>query len=194
MLQDRLERCPYSAEPGAVVRKEGLRETMRAQFLLFSAVMFCATPAFAISNDDVRTALEQRFKGARTGACIAAGVIADGTIATAYYCADPNSQRPYDEHTAFEIGSVTKTMTAALLAEIIAAGEVALNDTIAEIVTHTSGLPALPANYRPPDINNPYAGATERDLLDALAASRLAREPGSKWEYSNFAMIVLSYA
>jgi CubicO group peptidase (beta-lactamase class C family) len=133
----------------------------------------------------VRTALEQRFKGDRTGACIAAGVIDDGTIATAYYCADPNSQRPYDEHTAFEIGSVTKTMTAALLAEFIARGEVALNDpiakllppgtsvpsfngheiTIAEIVTHTSGLPALPANYRPPDINNPYAGATERDCL-----------------------------
>jgi D-alanyl-D-alanine-carboxypeptidase/D-alanyl-D-alanine-endopeptidase len=187
---------------------------MRAQLLFFSAVMFCATPAFAISNDDVRTALEQRFKGDRTGACIAAGVIDDGTIATAYYCADPNSQRPYDEHSAFEIGSVTKTMTAALLAEFIARGEVALNDpiakllppgtsvpsfngreiTIAEIVTHTSGLPALPANYRPPDINNPYAGATERDLLDALAATQLTREPGSKWEYSNFAMMVLSYA
>ena len=187
---------------------------MRAYLLFFSAVTFCTTPAFAISNDDVRAALEQRFKGDRTGACIAAGVIDDGTIATAYYCADPNSQRPYDEHTAFEIGSVTKTMTAALLAEFIARGEVALNDPIAkllppgtrvpsfngreimigEIVTHTSGLPALPAEYRAPDINNPYASVTERDLLDALAATQLTREPGSKWEYSNFAMMVLSYA
>jgi CubicO group peptidase (beta-lactamase class C family) len=187
---------------------------MKAQLLCFSAVMFCAAPALAISNDEVRAALEQRFKGDRTGACIAAGVIDDGTIATAYYCADPNSQRPYDEHTAFEIGSVTKTMTAALLAEFIARGEVALGDpiakllppgtpvpsfngreiTIADIVTHTSGLPAVPATYRPPDINNPYAGASERDLLDALAATRLTREPGSKWEYSNFAVIVLSYA
>jgi D-alanyl-D-alanine-carboxypeptidase/D-alanyl-D-alanine-endopeptidase len=187
---------------------------MRAQLLVFSAFMFCATPALAISNEDVRAALEQRFKGDRTGTCVAAGVIDDGATATAYYCADPNSQRSYDEHTAFEIGSVTKTMTAALLAEFIARGEVSLNDpiarllppgtrvpsfngreiTIAEIVTHTSGLPALPANYRPPDINNPYAGATERDLLDALAATRLTHEPGSKWEYSNFAMIVLSYA
>jgi CubicO group peptidase (beta-lactamase class C family) len=176
--------------------------------------MFCAAPALAISNDDVRAALEHRFKGDRTGACVAAGVIDDGTIATAYYCADPNSQRPYDEHTAFEIGSVTKTMTAALLAEFIARGEVALSDpiakllppgtpvpsfngreiTIADIVTHTSGLPAIPPNYRPPDINNPYAGASERDLLDALAATRLTREPGTKWEYSNFAVIVLSYA
>jgi D-alanyl-D-alanine-carboxypeptidase/D-alanyl-D-alanine-endopeptidase len=187
---------------------------MRAQLPCFLAVMFCAAPALAISNDEVRAALEQRFKGDRTGACIAAGVIDDGTIATAYYCADPNSQRPYDEHTAFEIGSVTKTMTAALLAEFIARGEVSLGDpiakllppgtpvpsfngreiTIADIVTHTSGLPAVPATYRPPDINNPYAGASERDLLDALAATRLTREPGSKWEYSNFAVILLSYA
>src|SRR3954452_13922678 len=187
---------------------------MRAQLLCFSAVMFCAAPALAISNDDVRAALGQRFKGDRTGACIAAGVIDDGTIATAYYCADPNSQRPYDEHTAFEIGSVTKTMTAALLAEFIARGEVRLSDpiaellppgtsvpsfngreiTIGEIVTHTSGLPAIPAQYRAPDMNNPYAGVTERGLLDALAGTKLTREPGSKWEYSNFAMMVLSYA
>ena len=187
---------------------------MRAYLLVFSAVAFCATPAFAISNDDVRAALEQRFKGDRSGACIAAGVIDDGAIATAYYCADPGSQRPYDEHTAFEIGSVTKTMTAALLAEFIARGEVALTDpiakllppgtpvpsfqgreiTIGQIVTHTSGLPGIPVQHRAPDINNPYAGATERDLLDALAETKLTREPGSKWEYSNFAMIVLSYA
>jgi D-alanyl-D-alanine-carboxypeptidase/D-alanyl-D-alanine-endopeptidase len=187
---------------------------MRAQLLVFSALMSCAAPALAISNEDVRAALEQRFKGDRTGACVAAGVIDDGTIATAYDCADPNSQRPYDEHTAFEIGSVTKTMTAALLAEFIARGEVALSDpiakllppgtpvpsfngreiTIADIVTHTSGLPAVSATYRPRDVNNPYAGATERDLLDALAATRLTRAPGSKWEYSNFATIVLSYA
>ena len=96
---------------------------MRAYLPVLLAVISSTTPAFAISNDDLRAALEQRFKGDRTGACIAAGVIDNGTIATAYYCADPNSQRPYDEHTAFEIGSVTKTMTAALLAEFIARGE-----------------------------------------------------------------------
>jgi len=176
--------------------------------------LLCSTPAFAISNDDVRAALEQRFKGDRTGACVAAGVIDDGAIATAYYCADPNAQRPYDEHTAFEIGSITKTMTAALLAEAIARGEVTLGDpiaklqppgtrvpsfnghdiTVGQIVTHTSGLPGLPAQYQPPDMDNPYAAATERDLLDALATTELTREPGAQWEYSNFAMIVLSYA
>jgi serine-type D-Ala-D-Ala carboxypeptidase/endopeptidase len=195
-------------------RNKELQEAMRTCLLICLAVIAHATPTHAISNDDVRAALEQRFKGDRTGACIAAGVIDDGTIATAYYCADPNSQRAYDEHTAFEIGSITKTMTAALLAEFIARGEIALTDpiakllppgttvpsfdgreiTVADIVTHTSSLPVVPAGYRPPDPNNPYAAATERDLLDALAATRLTRAPGTKWEYSNFAMIVLSYA
>lgn len=186
----------------------------RAHFLFASAMMLCASPAIAISNDDLKAELALRFKDDRTGACIAAGQINDGAIATAWYCANQKAWRPYDEHTAFEIGSITKTMTAALLAEYIARGEVTLDDpitkllpsgtsvpsfngrdiTIGHIVTHTSGLPALPAHYHPPDPNNPYASATERDLLDALAATRLTREPGSKWEYSNFAMIVLSYA
>jgi serine-type D-Ala-D-Ala carboxypeptidase/endopeptidase len=187
---------------------------MKVRLLILVPIMLGASPAFAISNDEVQAALELRFKGDRTGACIAAGVIDNGAIATAYYCADPKSQRPYDEHTAFEIGSITKTMTAALLAEFIARGEVMLDDpiakllppgtvvpsfngheiTIGDIVTHSSGLPSIPAGYRPADMNNPYADVTERDLLDALAATKLTREPGSKWEYSNFAVIVLSYA
>ena len=187
---------------------------MKAHLAGLAAITLYTTPAFAISEGDLRTALEQRFKGDRTGACVAAAAIDGGTTASAYFCANPNSQRAYDEHTAFEIGSVTKTMTAALLAEVIARGEVTLNDpiakllppgtsvpsfngrqiTIGEIVTHTSGLPAIPAQYRLTDLNNPYASVTERDLLGALAATQLTRAPGSQWEYSNFAMMVLSYA
>lgn len=186
---------------------------MRALLFITSTIMLSATPGFAFSNEDLRAAIELRFKGDRTGACIAAGVIDADTIATAYYCANPSSQRPYDDHTAFEIGSITKTMTAALLAELIGRGDLALSDpiakllplgtrvpsfngheiTIGQIVTHTSGLPAVPAQYRPPDPGNPYAHVTERDLLDALAETPLTREPGSKFEYSNFAMMVLSY-
>ena len=42
--------------------------------VLFAATL-CATPAFAISNDDLRAALEQRFRDDRTGACVAAGAV-----------------------------------------------------------------------------------------------------------------------
>jgi CubicO group peptidase (beta-lactamase class C family) len=163
-----------------------------------------------MSDDDLRAALERRFKDDRTGACVAAAVIDNGTTASAHVCA--KSQRPYDKQMAFEIGSCSKPMTAALLAELIAGGEFSLDDpiakllpagttvpsfdgreiTIRDIVTHTSGLPSFP--WRMTDMNNPYATLTERDLLDALAATKLARAPGSQWQYSNFATMVLSYA
>jgi CubicO group peptidase (beta-lactamase class C family) len=90
------------------------RPTMRKHLLSIVAVAISTWSALAMSDNDLRAALEQRFKDDRTGACIAAAVIDNGATVSAYVCADPRSQRPYDEHTAFEIGSVTKTMTAAL--------------------------------------------------------------------------------
>src|SRR5262245_50611281 len=141
---------------------------MRTLFLGLAAVTHFTASAYAMSNNDLRAALAQRFEGDRTGACVAAAVVDKRAVASAYVCADVKSQRPYDEHTAFEIGSVTKTMTAGLLAEFIARGEVALNDpvakllpagtsvasfngrqiTIGEIITHTSGLPSIPPQLR----------------------------------------------
>jgi serine-type D-Ala-D-Ala carboxypeptidase/endopeptidase len=180
--------------------------------LVCLAVALSSAPTFAASDNGVRAVLEQRFGGDRTGACVAAAVIDNGTTASAYVCADPKSKRPYDEHTAFEIGSNSKPMTAALLAEFIARDELTLDDPIAkllpagtsvplfdgreisvrDIVTHTSGLPSFP--WRMTDRDNPYGTLTESDLLGALAATKLTRTPGSHWEYSNFAMMVLSYA
>jgi CubicO group peptidase (beta-lactamase class C family) len=174
--------------------------------------MLSTLSAFAMSDNDLRAAVEQRFNNDRTGACVAAAVIDNGTTASTYVCADAKSQRRYDEHTAFD-GSVTKTMTAALLAEFIARGEVTLNDpiarllppgtsvpsfngrqiTIGDIVTHTSGLPRFPWRGADRSHPSPYGSVTERDLLSTLAATQLTRAPGSQWEYSNFAMMVLSY-
>jgi len=182
---------------------------------LLAAITLAATPALAMSDGDLRAAVEQRFKGDRTRACIAAAVIDNGAAAKAYVCADAKSQRPLDDYTAFEVGSVSKPITAALLAELAALGEITLDDplakllpagmvvpsfegrqiTIRHIVTHTSGLPRAPSQWGPAkNPMNPFADLTERDLIGALAETKLTRAPGSQWEYSNFAMMVLSYA
>ncbi|HEY2247381.1 MAG TPA: hypothetical protein VGH70_08065 [Bradyrhizobium sp.] len=50
----------------------------QASFLLFSAVLLCASAAIAFSNDELKATLSQRFEGDQTGACIAAPVIDDG--------------------------------------------------------------------------------------------------------------------
>jgi hypothetical protein len=39
----------------------------------------------AASENELRAALEQRFNGGRSGACIAAAVIENGTTARAYF-------------------------------------------------------------------------------------------------------------
>lgn len=166
----------------------------------------------SVSEGYLRSALERRFKGDRSGACIAAAVIENGTIAKVYYCADPKSSRSIDDRTAFEIGSVTKTMVATLVAELLGEGEITLDDPLAKLLPsgtvvpsfngsaisirhlleHTSGLPSFP--WRITDFGNPYARLTEADLLDALTKTQLSRAPGSRREYSNFAFMVLSYA
>ena len=88
--------------------------------------------------------------------------------------ADP---RPPDGKTVFEIGSVSKVFTSALLADLVERKVVALDDpikkylppavkvpshggreiTLAHLATHSSGLPRMPANFAPKDPKNPYA-------------------------------------
>jgi len=100
----------------------------------------------------------------------------------------------------FEVGSVTKTMTATLLALLAADGSLRLDDeigrwlpaganagiTVRQLATHTSGLPRLAPNMRLPtvDLANPYAefgaGQAEQGLRQAVAA------PGAPVLYSNF--------
>jgi D-alanyl-D-alanine-carboxypeptidase/D-alanyl-D-alanine-endopeptidase len=180
--------------------------------LLCLVAALASVPAFARSDEELRAALERRLKDDRTGACIAAAVIEDGATARAWVCADATSPRRFDANTAFEIGSVSKTMTAALLGEFVARGEIALDDpltkllppgtvvpsfngtaiTVAHVITHTSGLPLFP--WKGKGMTDPYARISEAELIDALAATQLTRAPGAQYEYSNFAFMVLSWA
>lgn len=157
-------------------------------------------------------ALRARLDGDRTGACIAAAVI-DVSTETAIVCADVDAPRPLTEETAFEIGSISKTMTALLLARFIEEGTLALTDPVAEhlppdvvvpsfgdeplllshLVTHTAGLPSIPPLMDVSDTLDPYAELTEAQVLDSLAEVELQVAPGTQWAYSNFGFMLLSY-
>lgn len=121
---------------------------------------------------------------------------------------------PLDGRTIFEIGSITKTFTTSLLAEMAARGEVRLDQPVAELLpdsvrvpawngrqvtlrdlaTHTSGLPRNPTNLAPRDSTDPYADYSVRDLYQFLASYELTRAPGSEVEYSNAGMGLLGHA
>ena len=118
------------------------------------------------------------------------------------------------EDTVFEIGSVTKAFTATVLAEMVARGEVALEDSVArylppevrlpsrngkaitllDLATHTSGLPRFPTNMNPGDDANPFADYTQEQLFAFLSSYVLPRDPGEQYEYSNLGMALLGHA
>jgi CubicO group peptidase (beta-lactamase class C family) len=115
--------------------------------------------------------------------------------------------------TRFEVGSVTKTFTALLLAEMAARKEVRHDDPVARylphgvpgppitlmhLATHTSGLPRLPPgmlNRRAAAawFSNPYAAFSPADLLAALPRTRLRHRPGTRVHYSNYGVGLLGH-
>jgi CubicO group peptidase (beta-lactamase class C family) len=115
----------------------------------------------------------------------------------------------------FEIGSVTKTFTALLLAELARDGVVRLDDPVADhlqgappvvgrpitledLATHHSGLPRLPAGLLLPALTtgrrDPYARLDEAALAEAVARTRPRRAPGEKFGYSNYGAGLLGWA
>src|SRR5438477_4070163 len=115
--------------------------------------------------------------------------------------------------TVYEIGSITKTFTATLLAREVLSGRVTLDTpvstlvpdftipscdgkqiTLGEIGTQHSGLPRLPSNFLPKDSSNPYADYDSPKLKAFLAEYKLPRDPGASYEYSNLAFGLLGYA
>lgn len=107
--------------------------------------------------------------------------------------------------TLYEIGSITKVFTAILLAEANRRGELGIDDPLSEhlpegidaptkdeqgitlrmLATHTSGLPRLPTNFAPADIDNPYADYDEARLWAFVEAAELDSAPGERYAYSN---------
>ena len=168
------------------------------------------------TQESLQASLQKRLLNDRTGVCMTVAIIAEKTIkATA--CADPKSPKLssiQNDNTSFEIGSITKTMTATLLADLIERGQMKLDAPLADylpagtnvpsfegkpillqhVVTHTSGLPALPPDFMPTNANDPYANLTEKSLLASIGKVILKRAPGETQSYSNFAMMVLTLA
>jgi CubicO group peptidase (beta-lactamase class C family) len=117
-----------------------------------------------------------------------------------------------DAKTLFEIGSVTKVFTATLLAEMVEAADVKLDQpvnellpadarmsgdaagiTLAQLATQTSGLSRMPAYFAPANPANPYADYTPALLYEELRGMTLRRKPGEEYEYSNLGVGLLGH-
>jgi len=141
------------------------------------------------------------------------GVLQNGKIATYSYgeTIKKNGKLPNADN-FFEIGSITKTFTATLLAYYVNSGRIKLSDpvtkflpdsvaanpelqsiTLLNLSNHTSGLPRLPDNLvsHASDPLNPYKDYTRPLLYAYLKTCKLNGKPGFKYDYSNLAVGLL---
>jgi CubicO group peptidase (beta-lactamase class C family) len=151
----------------------------------------------------------QPYISLQATAGLSIGILKDGkTIFYGYgETAKGNKQIP-DEHTIYEIGSLSKTFSAILLANAVDEGKVKLDDpvnkylpdsipplqyegtavTLKTLSNHSSGLPRMPSNFQSTDMNNPYKDYDMNDLFSFYKTFKLTRKPGVQYEYSNLAV------
>lgn len=167
-----------------------------------------------VTQSALDNTIAEAIKGDRTGACLLVAVIDKSSVIKSAACAKSGelTRRKLDFDTAFEIGSISKPMTSVILAGLMRDRNISLDDSLASllpkgvdvpsfggkpillkhVVTHTSGIPVLPDAVGSENTDDPYASLNEKVLLDSLSNITLTREPGRVFEYSNFAMMLLS--
>ena len=171
-----------------------------ATVLSLSALL--AAPSDAATEDEIRAILADRIERAKRSVGIVVGLVdADGMTVVAHGRRGLDDPLPPDGDTVFEIGSVSKVFTAILLADMAGSAEVEIEApaanylpdsvdmpggvgdpiTLYHLTTHTSGLPRIPDNCAPADLNNPYANYSVKCLYDYLSAHELARAPERPW-------------
>lgn len=187
--------------------------------LAVALVAIAAAPAAASRPDATSGAVPRDF-AARVDSCVAPHV-ADGSFMGAvlvarngrvlfergYGRANLEWDVPDTPRTRINLASVTKQFTGLAILQLVAAGKLGFRDsiaeyfaaappswrpiTIAELLSHTSGLPGVDSLAEfPKGIATPY---TPDELLRVFVHKPLDFPPGTSWKYSNTGYYVLGY-
>ncbi|MDZ4703974.1 MAG: serine hydrolase [Saprospiraceae bacterium] len=162
--------------------------------------------------EDVAQSIQERIANGHSPSIVVGIIDKDGPQ---YYVfgIKTDGGEPVNEHTIYEIGSISKTFTGLLLADMVVRKQLKLDDpaqkhlpvsvtlpvqndkqiTLGHLSDHTSALPRLPGNMEPADPANPYADYTVEQLYAFLKSCTLTRDIGSAYEYSNLAQGLLGH-
>ena len=169
-------------------------------------------PLKTLTDKEVDTAARAYIQKINTVG-LSIGVFKDGKVTTYGYgeTTRGNGKIP-TPNTIFEIGSITKTFTATLLAWYVNQGKISLTDPITRFLpdsvaanpalqaiklvnlsNHTSGLPSLPSDFfkHAADTLNPYKDYDQKLLYGYLKNCTLNSKPGETYAYSNMAVALL---
>ncbi|SEO11120.1 CubicO group peptidase, beta-lactamase class C family [Mucilaginibacter gossypiicola] len=122
--------------------------------------------------------------------------------------ADLNTKKKHTINSAFQIGSVSKTITALAILQLVEQHKIRLDDqlknyfkeipypdlTVYHLLTHTSGLPDKEELFFPLIDKNAGLKVDNQDIIPALQNynKSLAFTPGSQWRYNNIGYALLA--
>jgi D-alanyl-D-alanine-carboxypeptidase/D-alanyl-D-alanine-endopeptidase len=164
-------------------------------------------------DTEIKAALRNRIDTAKNSVGIVVGILSpEGRRYIVHGQTSKSGGFEPGPETMFEIGSISKVFTSLLLADMVEAGMLNIDDpvdrflpqgvtaptrngkkiTLADLATHTSGLPRDPTNM---DGNalNPYATYGPKQLYAFLSGYALRRDPGERFEYSNLGAFLLAH-
>ncbi|HEY4432945.1 MAG TPA: serine hydrolase, partial [Candidatus Cybelea sp.] len=127
-----------------------------------------AGPVSPASPQEIQRSLDA-FVATAPGAVVIVGLVDHATTHVYTAGTPPAGAPPLDASAEFQIGSITKTFTATLLAEMVGSGKVHLDDpigkylpagarspayngrqiTLLNLAEQNSGLPEMPTNFAP---------------------------------------------
>jgi CubicO group peptidase (beta-lactamase class C family) len=160
----------------------------------------------AVMERDLADAIRTGPLAAGAGGGVSIGIYQRGVRRVfSYGAAVPDS--------IYQIGSATKPFTGLLLADMVEKGIVRLDAPVRELIpsaglprpvgneirlldlaTHRSGLPAIPATFRPADPANPVADFNTGTLYNFLRGRGVDRRIDAPFVYSNLGFGLLGHA
>jgi serine-type D-Ala-D-Ala carboxypeptidase/endopeptidase len=160
----------------------------------------------AVLDRDLAAALKEGALAPATGGGVVIGVVQRGTRQIFVY-------GQAKEDSIFEIGSISKTFTGLILAQMVAQKKVRLDEpvrellpagtvakpvgaeiTLVDLATQQSGLPRMPDNFHPADPQDPYADYRPANLYEFIAKHGVSKPADAKFNYSNLGLGLLGQA
>lgn len=182
-------------------------------FLLFLGISLPFGQAQKGMTAAVKKNIQLRIDNGMNVGIVVGLIDADGTQYYSFGTKSLATKEKVDEHSVFEIGSISKTFTGILLADQVVKGKVKLDDPVQKYLpegvtsptrngeaiqlvhlsNHTSALPRMPSNFNPANPANPFADYSEKAMYEFLTGYALSRDIGSQYEYSNYAVGLLGH-
>jgi CubicO group peptidase (beta-lactamase class C family) len=160
----------------------------------------------AVLDRDLAAALKDGALAPSTNGGVVIGVLQHGIRRIFAY-------GPVKEDSIFEIGSISKTFTALLLAQMVAQHKAKLDEpvrellppgtvakpegaeiTLLDLATQHSGLPRMPDNFHSADAQDPYADYRPANLYEFLAKHGVSKPADARFNYSNLGLGLLGQA